>query len=162
MCTPVGTVPVVPRSTDCAALDAAVARVGDRWTLLVVHALLGGPRRFGELAAALPGLAPNVLTRRLRSLEAEGLLVADAYCRRPPRFAYRLTDAGDDLAGALRLLAQWGVEHPPAGPTAPVAGDDGPDALRHQLCGTPVEARWWCPTCGVGVASDDADDVRYA
>jgi len=152
-------------ASDRAALDAAVGRVGDRWTLLVVHALLGGPRRFGELAAALPGLAPNVLTRRLRSLEAEGLLVASAYCERPPRFAYRLTDAGADLAGALRLLAQWGAEHPPAGPIAPADGDDDddrPDALRHQLCGTPVEARWWCPTCGVGVEPDGADDVRYA
>lgn len=154
----------MPRSADRAALDAAVARVGDRWTLLVVHALLGGPRRFGELAAALPGLAPNVLTRRLRSLEAEGLLVASAYCERPPRFAYRLTDAGSDLAGALRLLAQWGAEHPPAGPTTSGTGADDEqfDALRHRLCGTPVEARWWCPTCGVGVDPDGADDVRYA
>src|SRR5437660_1518138 len=50
-------------------LEAALDRVGDRWSLLVVEALLDGPRRFGELGDALPGIAPNILTDRLRRLE---------------------------------------------------------------------------------------------
>src|SRR5471030_47040 len=89
-------------------LDEAMARVGDRWTLLVVDALLEGPRRFSELQSDIPRLAPNVLTARLRRLEREGLVSAVRYSDRPPRLEYRITEGGRELAGALRLLAQWG------------------------------------------------------
>jgi DNA-binding HxlR family transcriptional regulator len=122
----------------------AVSRVGDRWTLLIVHALLGGPLRFGELAEALPGIATNVLSQRLKRLEADRLVVSAAYSARPPRFSYELTQAGRELGGVLALLAQWGA----------VAG--GGEGVRHSACGTPLEARWWCPTCDHSV--DDPDD----
>jgi DNA-binding HxlR family transcriptional regulator len=117
-------------------LAEALARVGDRWTLLVVEALLAGPRRFNDLLGQIPGIAPNILSERLRRLEREALLVARPYSERPPRAAYQLTAEGRELAGALRLLAHWGARHadPSGGP-------------RHLTCGTPVEARWYCPTC---------------
>ncbi len=131
-------------------LGEAVALVGDRWTLLIVHALLEGPKRFNDLLEALPGLAPNILTRRLRHLERERVLVATPYSRRPPRFVYELTASGRELAGALRLLAQWG------------AGRSDTAALTHAACGTPMEARWWCPTCATVVDDDQgADDLRF-
>ena len=69
-------------------LDRALTRVGDRWTLLVVEALLDGPRRFGELSAALPGIAPNILAARLRKLEKERLVVGTPYTTRPLRHQY--------------------------------------------------------------------------
>ena len=78
-------------------LERAVASVGDRWSLLLVSALLDGPLRFGELAEAVPGVAPNILTRRLRHLEHEGLVVATPYSRRPLRVTYELTGTGRDL-----------------------------------------------------------------
>src|SRR5215213_1458633 len=95
-------------TTAVTPLEDAVGRVGDRWTLLVVNALLHGPRRFNDLLDEFDGLAPNVLSKRLRHLEGEGVVVATAYSRRPPRFDYRLTASGAELAGALRLLAHWG------------------------------------------------------
>jgi len=58
-------------------LAAAVARVGDRWTMLVVEALLAGPRRFNDLQEVLPGIAPNILSQRLKHLEREFLVVAE-------------------------------------------------------------------------------------
>lgn len=139
------------------ALEEALARVGDRWALLVVNALLDGPRRFNELLDALPGLAPNVLSKRLKHLEQQGVVVATPYSRRPPRFAYQLTATGNDLAGALRLLAQWGRGHTASG-----------DAPHHDVCGTAVEARWWCPTCERVVdtrdssGTGDAGELRFA
>jgi DNA-binding HxlR family transcriptional regulator len=130
-------------------LSEALAAVGDRWTLLIVEALLDGPRRFGELEAAVEGIAPNILTQRLRRLEQEGLAVAHPYSERPRRFVYELTEGGRELAGALRLLTQWGARHSEAEP------------VRHPACGTALEARWYCPTCEETV-EDPGDEVHYA
>ena len=121
---------------DSSPLAEALARVGDRWTLLVVEALLPGPRRFNDLLSQIPGIAANILSERLKRLERDGLLVARPYSQRPPRAAYQLTAEGIDLAGALRLLAHWGTRHA-----------DLADTPRHLACGTPLEARWYCPTC---------------
>jgi DNA-binding HxlR family transcriptional regulator len=117
-------------------LAQALARVGDRWTLLVVEALLAGPSRFNDLLGQIPGIAANILSERLRRLEREALLVARPYSERPPRAAYELTAEGRELAGALRMLAHWGARHA-----------DPAEAPRHPACGTPVEVRWYCPTC---------------
>jgi DNA-binding HxlR family transcriptional regulator len=130
-------------------LEAALDRVGDRWSLLLVEALLDGSRRFGEIQELLPGIAPNILTDRLRRLEREGVLVARPYQQRPPRMEYTLTAAGHDLAGALRLLADWGGRR-----------SDHGDPLRHALCGTPLEARWYCPTCSQPVSDSEAPETR--
>jgi DNA-binding HxlR family transcriptional regulator len=129
------------------ALAEALARVGDRWTLLVVEALLDGPRRFGDLQDDVPRIAPNILTQRLRHLEREALVVSRAYSERPPRFVYELTSAGAELAGALRLLADWGARQ-----------SEAAEPLRHALCGSALEARWWCPSCDVAVDESAADE----
>ena len=131
------------------ALAEAVERVGDRWTLLIVEALLDGPRRFGDLQEAVTGIAPNILTQRLRHLEREALVLSRPYSDRPPRLAYELSAAGAELAGALRLLADWGARFA-----------DGAEPLRHELCGTALEARWWCPSCDQTVDESDADDAQ--
>jgi DNA-binding HxlR family transcriptional regulator len=133
-------------------LDAALARVGDRWTLLVVAALLDGPKRFNELTEAVTGVAPNILSNRLKQLEANGIVLAEPYSARPPRSTYRLTAAGAELAGALRLLAQWGAQQ----------GEGDVELVAHDVCGTPVEARWWCPTCEQVVDGPEMGDLRFA
>jgi DNA-binding HxlR family transcriptional regulator len=140
-----------------AGLQAALSRVGDRWVLLVIDALQAGPKRFGELQEALGGIATNVLTQRLRRLEKEGVVVALPYSTRPPRYAYELTAAGRELAGALLLLTRWGSEHARA--------DGGPveHGPHHQSCGSPLEPRWYCPTCDRVVLANEADvdDLRW-
>jgi DNA-binding HxlR family transcriptional regulator len=136
------------RRRDEAGLQVALAHVGDRWSLLVVQALLGGPRRFKELQEDLAGIAPNVLTQRLRQLEADRLIVSSPYSSRPPRFAYELTATGSDLAGALRSLASWGAQQ-------------GDEAVVHQACGSAAVARWWCPTCDRVLEDAELDEVRW-
>jgi DNA-binding HxlR family transcriptional regulator len=133
------------------ALADALATVGDRWTLLVIAALLDGPKRFGDLQTEVPGIAPNVLTQRLRQLERNALIIARPYSERPPRFVYELSAAGQELAGALRLLAGWGARN--------AEGGTGP---RHSVCGTPMEARWWCPTCERTVADEEDEELHFA
>ena len=90
-----------------AALADALGAVGDRWTLLVVAALLDGPRRFGELQRELPGIAANVLTQRLRQLERDGLVRRTYYPEIPPRVEYEISDLGRSLAPLFATLAQW-------------------------------------------------------
>ncbi|MGZ4763206.1 MAG: winged helix-turn-helix transcriptional regulator, partial [Ilumatobacteraceae bacterium] len=87
----------------------ALSLIGDRWALQVVAGLIDGPKRFGELADTLTGIAPNVLTSRLRQLERDGLVVATPYSRRPVRLAYALSDTGRELRGAIALLSAWGA-----------------------------------------------------
>ena len=136
-------------------LATALARVGDRWSLLIVEALLDGPRRFGELGEQVTGIAPNILTDRLRRLEREGVLSSEPYSRRPLRMEYRLTEDGRELAGVLRLLAAWGSR-------AAVDPAAEHDAMRHAPCGTLLEARWYCPTCARAVDDTEADLLRRA
>jgi DNA-binding HxlR family transcriptional regulator len=131
-------------------LAAALERVGDRWSLLLIEALLDGPRRFGELSESISGIAPNILSERLKRLEGERIVRSTPYSERPPRFSYALTDEGQELAGVLRLLADWGAR-----------GSANAEPMRHSACGTPVEARLWCPTCARSLDEPEADGLRF-
>ncbi len=87
----------------------ALDQIGDRWELLIVRELMLGQRRYTDLAEALPGIGSNVLTTRLRDLEAAGIV---RKTKLPPPFAvsvYELTDYGRELDVVLRALAQWGA-----------------------------------------------------
>jgi DNA-binding HxlR family transcriptional regulator len=133
------------------ALDAALGRVGDRWSLLVVAVLLTGPRRFNDLLDEVGAIAPNVLSHRLKHLEHQGVIVSAPYSRRPLRLRYQLTASGLDLADALRMLARWG--------SSPVSGE--PAAAAHTACGTPLETRWFCPTCARVVEDSEGDGLTH-
>ncbi len=134
------------------SLADALAALGDRWSLLIVRALLDGPKRFGDLETEVAGIAPNVLAARLRKLADHGLISAQPYSERPPRFSYELTDAGRELEAPLRLLAAWAERH---------AGGEPP---RHEACGTALEVAWYCPTCREVVAEEPGseEELHYA
>ena len=138
------------RSAVSSPLADALHRVGDRWTLLVVAALLEGAKRFNELQDELDGIAPNVLSARLKLLAEHALLIARPYSERPPRFEYELTESGRELAGALRLLSDWAAR-----------GAGAPEPLRHAACGTPLQARWYCASCETIVDDGQEDDLVH-
>ena len=128
----------------------ALSLIGDRWALQVVAGLLDGPKRFGELGESLDGIAPNILTARLRRLERDGVVVATPYSRRPVRLAYSLSDTGRELGGAIALLSAWGARQ---------TGDtEGPV---HDACGTPLEAHLYCSTCERPADEVDVEAVRW-
>ncbi|MDZ7790079.1 MAG: winged helix-turn-helix transcriptional regulator [Xanthomonadales bacterium] len=89
-------------------LARALDHVGHRWTLLVVRELLLGPKRFSDLRDALPGIASNLLTDRLRHLEADGLVARRELPPPAARTVYELTPAGRDLEEAVHALVRWG------------------------------------------------------
>ena len=130
-------------------LADALNRIGDRWTLLAIAALLDGPMRFNELQEAMGGPAPNILSARLKALGEHALVVAQPYSERPLRYVYELSATGAELAGALRLLADWGAR----------SGEGDP--LRHERCGSTLEAVWWCPTCEEPVADPGDEPLTF-
>ena len=141
------------RAPSSSPLGAALDRVGDRWSLLLVERLLDGPARFNDLLAGIAGIAPNILTDRLRRLERERVVHAVPYSDRPLRMEYALTADGRDLASAVRLLADWGGRRA-------ADGEPAHETLRHDACGTPLEARWYCPTCERSVADGETAEDR--
>ena len=130
-------------------LNRALERIGDRWSLLIIDALQGAPLRFSDLADRVTGIAPNILSSRLSRLEEEGVILSRPYSQKPLRHAYELTGAGRDLAGVLRLLAHWGDRQ----------SDEG-EAIRHVLCGTPLEAHWYCASCDRMVDQGAETEIR--
>jgi DNA-binding HxlR family transcriptional regulator len=84
--------------------------LGDRWTLLIVRELLGGPQRYSDLQAHLPGMWSNLLALRLRALEAEGLVQRRTLPPPAARVVYELTERGRGLGPTLYELSRWGLE----------------------------------------------------
>ena len=95
--------------------------VGRRWTGAIIRILLAGPRRFSEIAAAVPGLSDRLLAERLRELETEGVLRRIVDTGTPVRVAYELTEAGAELDVTIRALAAWAERwvEPPRARRAP-------------------------------------------
>jgi DNA-binding HxlR family transcriptional regulator len=91
-------------------MDRAMRLLGDVWTLMIVHALLGGTRRFGALLEAMGNVSPKTVSHRLKKLEEIGFVQRQAYAEIPPRVEYSLTEKGLALADILEAIRQFG-EH---------------------------------------------------
>jgi DNA-binding HxlR family transcriptional regulator len=121
----------------------SLAFLGERWTLLLVRDLLAGPRKFQDFSASLPGVAPTVLSQRLKVLETHGIVSRRLYSEHPPRAEYTLTERGLELRPVVRALGIWGARHIGANWT-----------FVHDACGSNVESAYYCPACDELVASD--------
>lgn len=119
--------------------------VGDKWTLLAIRELMLGNRRFDEIWRRT-GAPRDVLTARLRKLEARGLVERVLYQDRPPRREYHLTELGWSLHPVITVLREWGDTH--------LAGPDGPPAVFEHACGHPLETDLVCVHCGEAVRPD--------
>lgn len=99
----------------------ALDLIGDRWALLVVRELMLGPKRFGAIRAGLPGVASNILTRRLEDLVRAGILRRRGLPAPASAPAYELTESGLGLRPVLRELCRWGVAMPGHDPRLPIS-----------------------------------------
>ncbi len=89
----------------------ALDRIADKWTCLIVYALVDGPKRHGELRRAIDGISQKMLTQTLRSMEADGLVQRTVFDRVPPAVEYRLTPLGETLKDPLIAICRWAMEH---------------------------------------------------
>src|SRR6476661_744044 len=92
---------------DCRAVSEVLARVGDKWTVLVVSTLGEGPKRFNELRRALGSISQRMLTLTLRGLERDGLVTRTMFPTIPPRVDYELTKLGRSLLLPVGALGDW-------------------------------------------------------
>jgi DNA-binding HxlR family transcriptional regulator len=123
------------RSVKC-PVASSLDLVGDRWTLLVVRDLLRGKTRFSDLRESIEGIPPAVLSGRLKTLEAAGVLVRRLYQDHPPRYAYRLTSKGHALGVVVGALANFGEQFAESDLT-----------LVDDECGHGIRVVYHCPTC---------------
>jgi DNA-binding HxlR family transcriptional regulator len=96
---------------NCAAVNDILSTIGDKWTVLVVTTLAGGPMRFSELKRAVGDISQRMLTLTLRHLERDGFVTRTAFPTVPPRVDYQLTELGKTLISPLEAIAGWAIEH---------------------------------------------------
>jgi len=96
---------------DCRAVGDVLARVGDKWSVLVVTRLGAGPLRFNELRRAIGGISQRMLTLTLRGLERDGLITRTVFPTIPPRVDYALTTLGRDLLHPVSALGAWAIRN---------------------------------------------------
>ena len=98
-------------TTDCRAVSGVLARVGDKWSVLIIELLGDGPKRFNELKRLVGGISQRMLTLTLRGLERDGLLTRTIFPTIPPRVDYELTKLGRSLRCAVEPLGSWARGH---------------------------------------------------
>jgi DNA-binding HxlR family transcriptional regulator len=133
----------VMASTVAQPRPCSVARtlelVGEKWALLAVREVFLGNRRFDEMVRRI-GAPRDTLAARLRALVGAGILERRQYSDHPPRFEYRLTEAGRDLYPVILTLMRWGDTY--------LSGSDGPPLVLEHQCGHQLTAQVVCEACG--------------
>jgi DNA-binding HxlR family transcriptional regulator len=108
-------VPILPPyahlDSDCRGVASVLARVGDKWSVLVIMLLGNGPQRFNEIKRMVGGISQRMLTLTLRGLERDGLVTRTVFPTIPPRVDYELTDLGRGLWKPVEALGNWATEH---------------------------------------------------
>lgn len=99
---------------ECDAISETLARIGDKWTVLVVELLADGPMRFNELRRTVGGISQRMLTLTLRGLERDGLVTRTVFPTIPPRVDYELTRLGRTLREPVIAIADWARKYRPA------------------------------------------------
>ena len=143
-------------SPDARALDL----VGDKWTLLIIRDLAGGPRRFVELQRVLPGISTEQLRSRLNRMVADGLLTRQRYREVPPRVDYELTERAREVLPVVGALSRWGYDWAWGPPRPGEAIDVG--AILRSATGMAVPARAKAGTAEIVVTGRSRADCIYA
>jgi DNA-binding HxlR family transcriptional regulator len=103
--------PPHPLHEDCRKVSRILARVGEKWSMLVVMLLRYGPRRFNDIKRNTGGISQQMLTRTLRALERDGMVTRTIFPTSPPQVEYRLTELGRSMSEPVLAFGQWVREH---------------------------------------------------
>lgn len=98
------------KSVGC-PVETTLAVIGGQWKVMVLHYLMDGPLRFGELQRALSGISARTLAKQLRELESAGVIHREVHQQIPPKVEYWLTPSGKKLKPVLMAMHRWGEAH---------------------------------------------------
>ena len=101
----------ITHHADECPISATIDVIGGKWKPPLIWLLMKGPLRFGEISKTMPGMALKVLSRSLKELEADGIIIRTAYPEIPPRVVYSLSEKGESLREVMHLLSSWSREH---------------------------------------------------
>jgi DNA-binding HxlR family transcriptional regulator len=137
---------------EACSIGRAMEILGERWTFLILRESFYGVRRFSDFQRNL-GIARNILATRLQSLVAAGVLERSLYREEPPRYEYRLTEAGRDLYPSIVTLMRWGDRY--------LHAEDGPPVvLHHNTCGHEADPMLVCGHCHEELQPREVTPVR--
>lgn len=119
--------------------------LGDRWTFLILYAVRKKHQTYKELQTVLKNIPTNLLSERLKTLCATGLLTSEMYQDNPKRYKYALTQMSKDLDDVFNALLIWGNKHLEA----------SYKCIKHKACMQPLEIVYYCPICDKIVHRDD-------
>ncbi len=137
-----------------APLARALDLVGERWTLLLIRQLLSGDQRYADLHTALLGMSSNLLSSRLRRLQAAGIIERVQLNGGSAQF-YRLTPGGEGLAPVVWALDAWAQEYLEQAPEEALAAAQSSPA--HDRCGHKLSLQWYCSHCGRAVRDTELE-----
>src|ERR1051325_2912736 len=126
--------PFRPLHEECRTVSQILARVGEKWSMLVIMLLRDGPRRFNDIKRKSGGISQQMLTRTLRALERDGMVTRTIFPTSPPQVEYRLTELGRSMSEPVLAFGRWVQEHLAQVEAARqrfdrrAAADRGPDA----------------------------------
>ncbi len=93
--------------SECREVNGILGRIGDKWTVLIIMAILDGPRRFNQIKRAVSGISQQMLTRTLKHLERDGMVTRTVYPTVPPQVEYALTPLGVSLSEPVTAMGNW-------------------------------------------------------
>lgn len=88
-----------------------VSLIGNKWKLLILRDVIGGPKRFGDLLKSLEGINQKVLAENLKQMESDGLLIRIVHQEKPPCVEYKLSDLGEEMRPVIYEMEQWGLRY---------------------------------------------------
>ena len=99
---------IVDKNLPACPVATTVGLIGNKWKILILRDVLGGPKRFGELRKSLDGISQKVLTDNLRDMEKDGLLIRKVFPEVPPRVEYSLSEIGETMRPIIKQMEKWG------------------------------------------------------
>ncbi|HEY4200645.1 MAG TPA: helix-turn-helix domain-containing protein [Devosiaceae bacterium] len=97
--------------SNCRRVTPVISRIGDKWTVLIIAVLRHGPCRFNAIKRAVDGISQQMLTRTLKSLERDGMVIRTTFPTTPPQVQYELSELGQSLSGPVLALGKWAYDH---------------------------------------------------
>ena len=119
--------------------------IGDKWTLLIIRQIMLGNATYKEIQDNLEGIPSNLLSDRLKCLEADELITTSLYQSHPPRYRYILTESGKDLGDVFNSILLWGEKNL----------KKCSKQLTHTQCGHKVELQYYCSHCGKTISRNE-------